>query len=318
MIRIKKITIIITIIVIISLLVIFLYVRKPSTSSSINVAFMTIADAPGVEWAIENNYVSLPENVDFKILENNIVNELAITGKADIALVSIEPFLQAWSTNKDWKIVYPARRVPLFISVRKDSNITTLGDLKGKTIGVGGLRLTTTILLLNVLEKGYNITPSEITLISKPLSIIPPLVEKKDVDAGIGTPGTLPSVEKLGLEVIADISEEYLKLYGDYPMIAVMAAKGTLDKNVVMQTADSLGNALEIAYENSDKVVEWYYKKHGVNLSSDFALWKKFEFGRLYTPWSEEMKKALQYEFEILKENGIVQEIPDNIEDVII
>lgn len=277
------------------------------------VVLYNLAYPRGINWAIENNVVELPENVDVKFINMQMLNQMIATGEADIGAPSVPAFLTALNMNKDLKIAYPIGKFPIWMITQENSNITLM-DLKGKTIVVGGLKFMTTSVLIDVLEKKYNITSSEITLVTKPVAVIPMLIERGDIEVGLVGLSQFPTVENLNLKVLVDLSNEFYELYGGYPISVVMAVKGNLDKELVKEIMDTLNNAQQISFENSEEVVKWYQEKHGIDIP-DFIVYKDVGF-RLIQPWDENNKYVLQRQFEICKEHGIVEEIP-NLEDVI-
>jgi hypothetical protein len=160
------------VIILVSLSIGLLYVKgifQPKPEKKTNLVFMMSSWAYGVKWVVDNKLVEFPENVKIMIVPPERWNELFITGDADMGMVALPAFVSAWQVNKDWKILSPHGRTYNRIVTRKDSNITSLEDLKGKRIGIGGLKLMTTLLLLDILEK-HNISQNSVTLISKPIS----------------------------------------------------------------------------------------------------------------------------------------------------
>ncbi len=287
----------------------------PKPTEKINLVLFQTTSTYNIQWAMENNYVKFPDNVDVKFVSSAVSNDIFITGQADIGTVSTPSFLIAWNMSKDWMILYPSGTVYTAIATYKDSNISSLKDLKGKTIAMSGLKFTTTILLLDILQKKYNISSNEITLISKPWAEIPSLIEKKDVDAGLVTQLNLEDINKLNLSVIVDLNKGSTELYGAPIITTVIAAKKNIDIGTAKEIIDSLNNANEIALEHSDEVIKSYYEKYDVNASASFNYMKITKF-KLVEPWNENNKATLQKEFELSREYGAVEKIP-NLEDVI-
>ncbi|MFH1619965.1 MAG: MqnA/MqnD/SBP family protein [bacterium] len=284
--------------------------RTPSRHKQIiNLVLLNTTWTFRVQWAIENKLVKLPDNVDMRLADHGSINDMFISGAADIGSVSIPAFLKAWSRNRDWKIAYPYGKVHEGVFSHKDSGIRSLRDLKGKTIAVRGLDFTATMMLLDILKKKCDISHDEITLVPKLPSSIPALVDKREVDAGLLSQASLADIKKMNLKPISDLNEECAQLYGAPMIVMVLAVKKDIDGNALKRIAASLNAANKIALERLDDVVKSYYEKHGKNESVHFKLMKDLKF-RPIESWDENKKKILRREFEMAGEQGLVEKIP--------
>ncbi|MFH0832821.1 MAG: MqnA/MqnD/SBP family protein [Candidatus Aenigmatarchaeota archaeon] len=306
-------------VLIIAIIAIFSIYALNSTSSKkeekVKLVFMNNAWSYGFKWSVDNGLVELPKNVEINLVPSERWNDMFINGEADMGMVTLPVFTIAWNKNNDWRILYPHGRTYSIIFAREDSNITSIKDLKGKTVAIGGLTWLSTLFLQDLFVKN-NMSLNDVTLIAKPLPVIPQLIQKGDVDAGMLSVENVPDVERLKLKKIVDMDEECIKLYGTYLMPSVIAAKKGIDENTIKAVAGSLDKALAITYNNSDKVVGAYYEEYGLNITDKMNAYKSSEF-RIYVPWNENRKDVMKYEFGLCKNYNISENVPQ-LEDVIL
>lgn len=90
-----------------------------------------------------------------------LATQLVASNKADIALVSYEPYLLGHDKGIRGKFFYQAfDRLIYFIGVPVDSDIKTIADLKGKKIGVSNMGSATVIVGKSML-RGAGVEPTD-------------------------------------------------------------------------------------------------------------------------------------------------------------
>lgn len=108
----------------------------------------------------------------------------AASGNADIGYVGVVPALQGISTGVPIKIVGAVNLEGSGIVVGSDSNITNIPDLQGKKVATPGVSSIQQVLLLYELEK-YNLTSSDLNILSVNIFMIPETLASHKVDAYI-------------------------------------------------------------------------------------------------------------------------------------
>ncbi len=108
----------------------------------------------------------------------------AASGDIDVGYVGIVPALQGISTGVPIKIVGAVNLDGSGIVVDTNSNITSIPDLKGKKVATPGVSSIQQVLLLYELQK-YNMTASDLDILSVNIFMIPNTLASQKVDAYI-------------------------------------------------------------------------------------------------------------------------------------
>ncbi len=114
------------------------------------------------------------------------------------------------------------------IVVRSDSPISSIKELKGKTMAVSALGSTATLVARVVLEKTYGLTTgisgkgADLTLIQVPLTAIPVLIQRGKVDAAyiLGAPG-YKALKAGAYKVLARVGTDFKKTFGSFAAISM-------------------------------------------------------------------------------------------------
>lgn len=129
--------------VILLVILLGLFIRKPLISSKeekvIKIGMSAasyLSNAPIIiaqEKGLFNQYGLKTEIVPLD--SGGLVGQTLATGNLDVGSMSMVPFLLASSKNAPVKILAPSSLTPLDLFVNPKSNITSISDLAGKTIG---------------------------------------------------------------------------------------------------------------------------------------------------------------------------------------
>lgn len=266
-----------------------------------------------VLWAIHKGVVEL-EGVTIKTLSYAKKNEMLITGEAQIGYMPTNAFAVAYNkVNRNLKITstFVISAISNGIYTYEGSGIEAAEDLKGKTIAMPQMTSTNTIIALGILKHKYGINASDIKIISKPPSMIPILVERKEVDAGMIMASYTLEARSKKLKLVVDTDEEFRELYGSYPVVSLLVAQKDMDRERVAKILDALRASREIGIDNIDEVSQEYYKTFGKNESAWLHYVKERGTSKYLEPLNAENKQAIQQIWVLSKEFGVIDEVPD-------
>lgn len=130
------------------------------------------------------------------------------------------------------------------VVVKSHSALSSLSDLRGKTVGVDSLSLTPVILLRELLRQTYGVDYDEVTYVEHPLSALLSALDDREVDAVVvySAYAYLARAQGGEYQIISSIFEEVKPILGDLPIAAVLVTNRTdlEDRSEVLQGAIGL------------------------------------------------------------------------------
>jgi NitT/TauT family transport system substrate-binding protein len=108
-------------------------------------------------------------------------------GSADFAANALEHAIKAKAQGKDLVYIFSSVRLPawgLAVSTAHGSEIKSVADLKGKTVGVSGIGVASHVLLNYMLVKG-GVDPKDVRIVAVGISTLPPALEGGKIVAGM-------------------------------------------------------------------------------------------------------------------------------------
>jgi len=276
-------------------------------------------------YALETGIVS-SSNLTITVQHTLQFNEILMDLQADIGFMSTEAFAKAYEMERPLKILGTAvvqgnEEGNALLFVRLDSEITDPSELKGRRIGVPtprGLK-SSNLILLDVLERRFNLSLSleSDLIIDKPLPQLPALLDAGEVDAVlvIGDVAAQMSLSPDKYRLICDVSEEFRRLYGEYPVVAVLVVKADLleeNPDLVREALRLLNESLSYSLIHRDEALEWALtQREGVELE---AAQKSLEQYCIRYGLTEDDKMVIGKLFELAYSRGLISVLPDPLE----
>jgi len=225
-------------------------------------------------YAWDKEIVSHPVRVKTTVVEDPEALGPYLMGRNPADLVEVATVFAgiAHSKNPEVKIVgslTKAGNADSVVVVRKDSQITSPQDLKGKTVGTPGLAMTPTVLLRKLLKQGYGIEYDQVRFVLKPLPTLLTILEKGQVDAVIVfNIFAYQAALNPDLVILMDVDEAAKHLIlGDYPIAAVLGSNQDTINNRrrdIERVLGAIKESHEYALLHKDEVAR--------NLAEDFGL----------------------------------------------
>jgi NitT/TauT family transport system substrate-binding protein len=110
-----------------------------------------------------------------------------IGGSADFSANALEHAIKAKVQGKDLVYVFSSTRLPGFglaVATSQRDEIKTVGDLRGKPVGVSGIGVASHVLLDYMLKRN-GVDPKEVKVVAVGLSTMPPALEGGKIVAGM-------------------------------------------------------------------------------------------------------------------------------------
>jgi NitT/TauT family transport system substrate-binding protein len=159
-----------------------------------------------------------------------------IGGSADFAANALEHAIKAKVQGKDLVYVFSSTRLPGFglaVASTQRGEIKSIGDLKGKLIGVSGIGAASHVLLDYILKKN-GVDPKEVKVIAVGLSTFPPALEGGKIVAGMaGEPFFSRMVAKgtaFSLGNLSSLKETQAILGGEYVFSGAITRPDVIQK----------------------------------------------------------------------------------------
>ena len=265
-------------------------------------------------WSLENNLTKLPEGVNIIVADVDKANNLLISGNADMGFMSTASYAAiSDKKNTTLKIISTGTtQSEAGIFTYRGSNITlnNLGSVK--TILTPPASSTNFILFKGVLKDKFNITfnPDKVIFISKPVSVVPKLLENKDADIGvISNIVYFDALNNPKLELLYNYADGFNDLYGHNAISTVVVAdERVLSDPRIKDIMSVLKESWVIGSNNIDKVDKWVFDVYGLNYSAEFRYNKdKVQF----EPLNEKTVGAIRQIWLYGKDAGVVENVPD-------
>lgn len=224
-----------------------------------------------VPWATQGQLVQVLKHTD--VLKNNSItaeftgkvygpelNELALANKIDVVLTGDQPGVALLSKDKGWVVIGRLMYNRTAIYVPLNSNIKTVKDLKGKTIGLpfGAAAERTT---KEALEKAGLNPEKDVKITNLGVMEHPPLIKKYvqkkkwgSFDALSGFDPTPSVLETAGLVRTLDVGKV---------VSLIIMKKETLEKNPGLKEAvlQSFTDAYDYFRLNNDQCCKWFVEE---------------------------------------------------------
>lgn len=269
-----------------------------------------------VTYALENGIVESPP-VEIKHTLN--FNKYMMTGRGDIGEISTAAFAIAYEKGIPLKVacIFASTCQEMgdaLVFVKNNSDIDGPKDLKGKKVGVPGLKTTTTTIFLEMLKSEYGVTEKDLDLVDKPLPELSALLDRGDIDAALmfGEP-SVKAYYSGKYKVIWDVNMAFKQKYGESPPASLIVVRsGYLEEHEDRAKAviESLRESKSYGEEHVDEILERYAGEHG----GDVETYKKFHenYYRLrLDPLTDEDKEVIMTVFEFTKDRGLVTKVPN-------
>lgn len=251
-------------------------------------------------------------------------NEYLMALRADLGLMSTEAFAKAYEFKKPLRIVSTAiiqgnEKGNALLFVRRDSEVASPIELREKRIGLAAPRglKSSNLIFLDVLEKRFNFSLSldSNLIIDKPLPQLPDLLDRGEVDAVLvfGDVAARMDLERRKYRLICDVSQEFKKLYGHYPIVAVMVARTNLVEqypSLVREALRLLNESLHYGLAHVDEALEWLSQRQAVDV--DIAVVKEClrQYVKRYG-LSEDDRRGVMKLFELAHSKGLISVLPN-------
>lgn len=242
--------------------------------------------------------------------------EALFAGQIDLGYIGPVPAVSANSKSKgDIQIISNACNAGAVLLVRKNSNISSVADLAGKTIAVPQLGNTQHLCLLNLMAENGLKTIDEggdVTVSASANADIVNLFDAGSIDAALVPEPWGTTIEKKGnADILLDANQIFSQ--GDYPTAVVVATKDfmTSHPDLVEDFLKAHQDATLFINENTVEAQEIVNKEIDSitqkSLDSDVL---STAFSRLYIT-STLNKDAIMQFAQISKNEGFITEVPE-------
>jgi NitT/TauT family transport system substrate-binding protein len=174
-----------------------------------------------------------------------------IGGGADFAANALEHSIKAKVQGKDLVYVFSSTRLPgfgLVVASSARSEIKSVADLKGKSVGVSGIGVASHVLLDYVLKKN-GVDPKDVKIVAVGLSTFPPALEGGKIVAGMaGEPFFSRMVAKgtaVSMGNMSTVKDTQAILGGEYAFSGAITRPDVIQKkpHVVQKVVTALVKA---------------------------------------------------------------------------
>ncbi|HEX3035764.1 MAG TPA: MqnA/MqnD/SBP family protein [Thermodesulfobacteriota bacterium] len=238
------------------------------------------------------------DKIDFvhTIEDIQTLNRRALNGELEVTAMSVHAYLRV---QDKYRILSCGASMgegygPIVVS--KNS----LGDLKGKTIGVPG-KLTTAYLLLSLYADGF--TPVEM-----PFDKIMEALRDGEVEAGLLIHEGQLTYKNFGLELILDLGEAWA---GDTSLplpLGINTVRRDIDEDLQKEILRVHRESIEYGLNHKDEALE-YALKFGRGIKKDLGEKFVLMYVNEYTRnMGEKGREALEFLFRRAFQKGIIKE----------
>jgi ABC-type nitrate/sulfonate/bicarbonate transport system substrate-binding protein len=212
------------------------------------------------------------------------------------------------------KIVLATQIAEAQIVVLDGSPIKSIGDLKGKKIGMSPPGSATHAIATAILEQNFGLKPKQYSVAPGNEAQLAQFLSQKEIDAGVLRSVTLAQMEEAKLRRLASVVEEWKKLTkaDAPPLLAVtIVYNDFLAKNpeAVAKFIAATREALEYGSKNKQRVGEILQKAANMNAADARAYagqWDNAYIASFEPPDIASLKRM----YEIVKSAGVVTKDP--------
>ena len=254
--------------------------------------------------------------VNMKIFDSGKASLVSLIDeeKLDICTVAQTPIMFNSFDESGFKILASMATSTKDVKIigRRDSGISELNDLKGKTIGL--TKGSTGEYFFSLILDKFNLSPSDVTIINIRPSGIPNAILRGRVDAVcIWEPHALKTQKKLKENaIVLDVGEPYRE---DFYFVA---SQKLLKNNLgtVRRFLQSIQEAQQFIQKNEDEAKKIVAKRLGLRLTDLNTLWSEYDFTLML---DQTVITTLQSEAKWAIMNGLTQkkEVPEYLKNYI-
>jgi ABC-type nitrate/sulfonate/bicarbonate transport system substrate-binding protein len=212
------------------------------------------------------------------------------------------------------KIVLATQIAEAQIVVLGASPIKTIGDIKGKKIGMSPAGSATHAIATAILEQNFGLKPKQYSVAPGNEAQLAQFLSQKEIDAGVLRSVTLAQMEEVKLRRLASVVEEWKKLTKENapPLLAVtIVYNDFLAKNpeAVAKFIAATREALEYGSKNKQRVGEILQKAANMNAADARAYAGQWDNAYMASFEPADIA-SLKRMYEIVKSTGVVTKDP--------
>ena len=261
-------------------------------------------------------------NVEWvKFAEVNGPTRAIVSNAIDIAFAA--PSTNSISIAADGvpvKIVLATQIAEAQIVVLDGSPIKTIGELKGKKIGMSPAGSATHAIATAILEQNFGLKPKEYSIAPGNEAQLAQFLSQKEIDAGVLRSVTLAQIDDVKLRRLGSIVDEWKKLTkGNAPPILAVTIvyNNYLAKNpeAVAKFIAATKNALRYGSKNKPRVAEILQKAANMNAADARAYANQWDGAYIATFEAADIA-SLKRMYDIVKAaGGAAKDAPDGVFD---
>ena len=218
------------------------------------------------------------------------------------------------------KVVLATQIAEAQIVVLDGSSIKSVGDLKGKKIGMSPPGSATHAIATAIFDHNFNLKPSDYSVAPGNEAQLAQFLSQKEIDAGVLRSVTLAQMEEAKLRKLGSIVDEWKKLTkGNAPPIlaTMIVYNDYLAKNAeaVAKFIAAARNALEYGSKNKPRVGEILQKTANMNAGDARAYAGQWD-GAYIASFEPADIASLKRMYDIVKAaGGATKDVPDSAFD---
>lgn len=186
--------------------------NQAQNDAVIKIGYGTVLCQAPLQIAIENGYFD-EEGLDYEVVKmDGLVTEYVGSGQVDASYGLVSKFIQPIDNGLDIAMTAGIHTGCIKLLVKKDSGITKIADLKGKTVGVNGLAEAPAVMLKRALAQadvGVTADHMEVDFVVYSNSDLAMALENDAVDAiCLVDPAATVAANKNGYNIIFDTAKD--------------------------------------------------------------------------------------------------------------
>jgi ABC-type nitrate/sulfonate/bicarbonate transport system substrate-binding protein len=218
------------------------------------------------------------------------------------------------------KLVLATQIAEAQIVVLDGSPVKTVGDLKGKKIGMSPPGSATHAIATAILDHNFNLKPNEYSIAPGNEAQLAQFLSQKEIDAGVLRSVTLAQIEEVKLRKLGSVVDEWKKLTkGNAPPILAVTIvySDYLAKNpeAVTKFIAATRTALQFGPKNKPRVAEILQKAANMNATDARAYAAQWD-GAYIASFEPADIASLKKMYDIVKAaGGATKDVPDSAFD---
>lgn len=212
------------------------------------------------------------------------------------------------------KLVLATQIAEAQIVVPDTSALKSVGELKGKKLGMSPPASATHAIATAILDQNFGIKPNEYSVVPGNEAQLAQFLTQKEIDAGVLRSVTLAQISEVKIRRLASIVDEWKKLTKSNapPILAVtIVYNDYLSKNVdaVGKFIGATRNALQYGSKNKPQVAEILQKAANMTAADARAYASQWD-GAYMASFEPQDIASLKRMYEIVKATGAVSKDP--------